>query len=85
MKYSLLVRPEVELDLLEAERWYEQKQPGLGANSFNRSGSGSRGFRATPFSIGFAKTADKFVGLTRAAFLTASSSECLMILSSSML
>ena len=30
MKYRLLVLPDVDFDLLEAERWYEQQRPGLG-------------------------------------------------------
>ena len=30
MKYRLVVRPEVDADLLEAEKWYDQQQPGLG-------------------------------------------------------
>ena len=30
MKFKLVVRPEVDADLLEAERWYEQQQAGLG-------------------------------------------------------
>lgn len=28
MKYRLVVRPEVDADLLQAESWYEQQQPG---------------------------------------------------------
>ena len=31
MKYRLVVRPEVDADLLEAESWYEKQRPGLGA------------------------------------------------------
>ena len=30
MSYRLVVRPEVDADLLEAEAWYEEKQPRLG-------------------------------------------------------
>ena len=30
MKYRLVVRPEVDADLLEAEAWYERQQSGLG-------------------------------------------------------
>ena len=30
MKYHLVVRPEVDADLLEVEKWYDQQQPGLG-------------------------------------------------------
>ena len=30
MKYRLVVRPEVDADLLQAEDWYEQQQAGLG-------------------------------------------------------
>ena len=30
MNYRLVVRPEVDDDLLEAESWYEQQQAGLG-------------------------------------------------------
>lgn len=30
MTYSLVVRPEVDADLLEAEAWYNAKRPGLG-------------------------------------------------------
>jgi toxin ParE1/3/4 len=30
VSYRLLVRPEVNTDLLEAEAWYESRQPGLG-------------------------------------------------------
>lgn len=30
MKYRLVVRPEVDTDLLNAERWYDEQQPGLG-------------------------------------------------------
>ena len=30
MKYRLLVRPEVDADLLEAEAWYEDQAAGLG-------------------------------------------------------
>jgi len=30
VNYRLIVRPEVEADLLEAEAWYEKQQAGLG-------------------------------------------------------
>jgi len=30
VKYHLVVRPEVDADLLEVEKWYDQQQPGLG-------------------------------------------------------
>jgi plasmid stabilization system protein ParE len=30
VKYRLVVRPEVDTDLLEIERWYDQQEPGLG-------------------------------------------------------
>jgi toxin ParE1/3/4 len=30
LKYILIVRPEVDDDLLEAEAWYDERQPGLG-------------------------------------------------------
>ncbi len=30
MNYRLVVRPEVDADLLEIESWYNQQQPGLG-------------------------------------------------------
>ena len=30
MSYRLIVRPEVDADLLEAEAWYEQQEEGLG-------------------------------------------------------
>jgi plasmid stabilization system protein ParE len=30
VKYHLVVRPEVDADLLEAESWYEEQQAGLG-------------------------------------------------------
>ena len=30
MNYRLVVRPEVDADLLEAEAWYEKQQAGLG-------------------------------------------------------
>lgn len=30
MSYRVVVRPEVEADLSEAETWYEQQEPGLG-------------------------------------------------------
>ncbi|MBI4660020.1 MAG: type II toxin-antitoxin system RelE/ParE family toxin [Verrucomicrobia bacterium] len=30
MKYTLVVRPEVDADLLEAETWYDRQQAGLG-------------------------------------------------------
>jgi len=30
VNYRLIVRPEVDGDLLEAERWYEQQETGLG-------------------------------------------------------
>ena len=30
MSYCLVVRPEVDADLLEAEQWYEEQQEGLG-------------------------------------------------------
>ena len=32
MKFRLVVRPEVDADLLEAEKWYERQQAGLGRN-----------------------------------------------------
>jgi toxin ParE1/3/4 len=32
VKFRLVVRPEVDADLLEAETWYEQQQAGLGRN-----------------------------------------------------
>ncbi len=31
MSFRLAVRPEVDAELREAERWYEQQRPGLGA------------------------------------------------------
>ena len=31
MKWEVLVRPEVESDVAEAAKWYDSKQPGLGA------------------------------------------------------
>ncbi|MGA3181105.1 MAG: type II toxin-antitoxin system RelE/ParE family toxin [Verrucomicrobiota bacterium] len=31
MSFRLVVRPEVDADLLEAEIWYERQRPGLGA------------------------------------------------------
>ena len=30
MNYQLIVRPEVDADLIEAEAWYEQQEAGLG-------------------------------------------------------
>ena len=30
MSYRLVVRPEVDADLIEAEAWYEQQEAGLG-------------------------------------------------------
>jgi len=30
VSYRLIVRPEVDADLLEAEAWYEQQEEGLG-------------------------------------------------------
>ncbi|RUA28563.1 MAG: type II toxin-antitoxin system RelE/ParE family toxin [Bacteroidetes bacterium] len=30
MNYSLIVRPEAELDILESSQWYEDKQENLG-------------------------------------------------------
>jgi hypothetical protein len=30
LSYRLIVRPEVDADLLEAEKWYEERQEGLG-------------------------------------------------------
>ncbi len=30
MSWRLVVRPEVDADLLEAEKWYEERQEGLG-------------------------------------------------------
>lgn len=30
MKYRLVIRPEVDADLLEAETWYEDQQAGVG-------------------------------------------------------
>lgn len=30
MSYRLVVRPEVDVDLIEAESWYEQQEAGLG-------------------------------------------------------
>ena len=30
MKYRLVLRPEVDTDLLEIEKWYDQQEPGLG-------------------------------------------------------
>ncbi|WKK74502.1 type II toxin-antitoxin system RelE/ParE family toxin [Marivirga salinae] len=30
MSYSLIVRPEAELDILESSQWYEDKQENLG-------------------------------------------------------
>ncbi len=31
MTLPIIVRPQAELDLLEAQRWYEKQRPGLGA------------------------------------------------------
>jgi toxin ParE1/3/4 len=36
VSYQLVVRPEVDADLLEAEAWYEQQRAGLG-NEFLRA------------------------------------------------
>ena len=30
MSYKLVVRPEVEQDIANAEEWYEEREPGLG-------------------------------------------------------
>lgn len=30
MNYRLIVRPEVDADLLEAEKWYEEREAGVG-------------------------------------------------------
>jgi plasmid stabilization system protein ParE len=30
MKYSLIIKPDAELDILKAARWYEKKQQNLG-------------------------------------------------------
>ena len=30
MTYRLVVRPEVDVDLIKAEAWYEEEEPGLG-------------------------------------------------------
>ncbi len=32
MKYKIIIRPEAELDVLEAVNWYEEKLKGLGSN-----------------------------------------------------
>jgi hypothetical protein len=37
VKFKLLVRPEVDADLLEAESWYEQQQTGLGRDFLHGS------------------------------------------------
>jgi hypothetical protein len=34
--YEVIVRPEAELDLVEAVDWYEQRQPGLGPVSLRQ-------------------------------------------------
>ena len=30
MKYSLIIKPEAELDMLKSSKWYEEKQNNLG-------------------------------------------------------
>ena len=35
MSFHVLVRPDVDRDIIEAEAWYNKQQPGLGAE-FNR-------------------------------------------------
>ena len=40
MNYRLVVRPEVDADLLEVEAWYEQQQAGLGREFLPRGPEG---------------------------------------------
>ena len=79
MKFKLVVRPEVDADLLEAERWYEQQQAGLGRDFLRQRAKQWRACRAIRSSTEFASIAGKCAGLIPAAFHTESFSGWLAI------
>jgi len=72
VNFKLLVRPEVDADLLEAESWYEQQQSGLGREFLHAAREKWRACRAIPSSIEFASIVGKCAGRTPTAFLTGS-------------
>ena len=48
MNYKLVVRPEVEADLVEAEAWYERQQVGLGKEFLRAVGETIEKLSANP-------------------------------------
>jgi hypothetical protein len=46
VNFKLLVRPEVDADLLEAVSWYEQQQSGLGREFLHAAREKRAGFAA---------------------------------------
>lgn len=51
MKYSLIIEPQAELDLLESAQWYELQKPGLGSRFIEAVEDKFIGSMKTPISI----------------------------------
>lgn len=49
MSFRLVVRPEVDADLREAETWYERQRPGLGADFLGVVRKAMAGLPDNPF------------------------------------
>jgi hypothetical protein len=71
VNYRLIVRPEVEADLLEAEAWYEKQQAGLGRKFLLAADRRWHACRGTHASTAFDIVERRCAGLTRVNFPTA--------------
>jgi hypothetical protein len=75
VKYRLVVRPEVDANLLQAEAWYEKQQAGLGREFLGEVRKAIARLPQNPLLHPIVIDANKFAGFTRTGFLTESSSE----------
>ena len=74
MIYYLVVRPEVDADLLEAEAWYEKQRAGLGREFLLAARETMVRLPQNPLLYRIRNRRKQVRGLTRAVFLTASCS-----------
>ena len=74
MSYRLVVRPEVDADLLGAEAWYEGQRTGLGREFLRAVRETMAVLPKTHSFTASVIAANRYAGLTRARFPIASSS-----------
>ena len=72
MNWRVVIRPEVEQDVVEAAIWYESRQPGLGVEFVEEVIRVWDALAENPLSTPVAIRARTFAGVTRIAFLIAS-------------